>query len=142
MQEATPPGTAWETLRAVTLETERKLGAALKGLNLTIAQYHALEVHAVNPGIANGGAARLAHTTPQTMSLIATALVKKKLLKRSKGAGAQKLAKVTPQGLLVLAQARKATALVESTLQDRLGQFGLAIMEDLLVFLTSGPEDA
>lgn len=111
------------TLRALTGDTERLLGARLRPLGLTAPQLQFLAYFAANPGHSGADAARDSHVSPQTGATILQNLTIKQLItvQHMAGGGRRNEVTVTTRGKDLLGQAQEAVADVEKRLAALLG---------------------
>lgn len=111
------------TLRTLTGDTERLLGARLHPLGLTVPQMQFLAYFAANPGHSGADAARDSHVSPQTGTTILRNLTAKHLItvQHVPGNGRRNDVTVTPRGKDLLGQAQEAVADVEQRLAVLLG---------------------
>lgn len=109
-------------------------GAALKPLDLTVAQYAALFALSGSPGISGAALARACLVTPQAMTAVLKTLEERGLVTRTAHPWHQKVleTRLTDEGAALLDRADERAVRIERRMSDALTPQERAALKDLL----------
>jgi DNA-binding MarR family transcriptional regulator len=117
-----------------------QMDQALASLGLTTPQYSVLSAVELSPGISNATLARAAFVTPQTMQGIVFDLEKLRLLRRREDPHHGRIlqSELTKRGRVVLADAHKRVAAVETQMTARFSEKEIVALAVMLARCADG----